>query len=259
MTFQIQKILASSNRSKSDSFHRTFPDNLLNTGTAQHGCRPLISLQQSLPRQGCIEIPLTSNPLSHFIHSRTWHWAPIMGQALFRMLGVQWWTWPILRNLSSSRESRYWFFFLSHKINVQLHIVIISALKEKCTAVREHMWVWAKGQTFWKSEKASLKNWHLSSNMKAKKKLNSLTAGLSRGFKELKCSGNSHKEATAFPFSIPRVALILGSFSLEHVVGLMPHSPRGTVCAQPSHLCRAQPSRIHQALAACSTFLLLCG
>lgn len=119
MTFQIQKILASSNRSKSDSFHRTFPDNLLNTGTAQHGCRPLISLQQSLPRQGCIEIPLTSNPLSHFIHSRTWHWAPIMGQALFRMLGVQWWTWPILRNLSSSRESRYWFFFLSHKINVQ--------------------------------------------------------------------------------------------------------------------------------------------
>ena len=113
MTFQIQKILASSMRSKSDSFHQTFPDNLLNTGTAQRGCRPLVSLQQSLPCQGCTEIPLTSNPLSHFIHSRTWHWAPIMGQALFRMLGVQWWTWPILRNLSSSRESRYWFFFKS--------------------------------------------------------------------------------------------------------------------------------------------------
>lgn len=83
----------------------------------------------------------------------------------------------------------------------------------------------------------------------AKKILNSLTAGLPRGFKELKCSGNSHKEATAFPFSILRVALILGSFCLEHVVGLMPHSPRGTVSAQPSHLCRAQPS----------PFLLLCG
>ena len=72
-------------------------------------------------------------------------------------------------------------------------------------------------------KKTFLKNWHLSSNMKTKKLLNRLTAGLLRAFKELKCSGNNHN-SSPIPYFLS--CLELGLFLPRAGWGTNTPSPR---------------------------------
>lgn len=71
----------------------------------------------------------------------------------------------------------------------------------------------------------SVKNWHLSSTMKDKKILNRFNYRTSQHLQRATVLLEEPQRGN----SISWIDLISSSFSLEHVVGLAPHSTRGTI------------------------------